>query len=48
MAKCPDCKKEFSEPKLDFKIGREDTGNKFHYAICSCPSCDICLGFTKV
>jgi len=47
MTKCPECKKEFSTPKMEFKIGQDNTGNRFPYAICSCPLCDICLGFAR-
>ena len=48
MVKCPECQKEFTIPKMDFHGGKEDTGNQFRYAVCSCPSCNICLGFVKV
>ncbi len=37
MVKCPECKKEISNPEMEFHIGRENTGNQFHYAVCSCP-----------
>jgi hypothetical protein len=33
---------------MDFRAGKEDTGNQFRYAICSCPACNISLGFVKV
>lgn len=29
MVKCPECKKEFSTPVMDFRAGKEDTGNSF-------------------
>lgn len=48
MVKCPECKKEFSYPEMDFRDGKEDTGNQFRFAICSCPACNVCLGFVKV
>jgi len=44
MTKCPACKKEFSEPKMEFRIGTESNKNQFQYIICSCPGCDIYLG----
>lgn len=47
MVKCPECKKEFSNPKMEFRIGQEETGNQFQYAICSCPGCNVCLGIMK-
>lgn len=37
MDKCPECKKELSHPEMEYHIGRENTGNQFHYAVCSCP-----------
>lgn len=46
MAKCPACKKEFTNPKMEFRIGIESNENQFTYVICSCPVCDICLGIT--
>lgn len=42
------CKKEISNLKMEFHIGQEDNGNKFHYAICSCPGCEVCLGIMTV
>lgn len=48
MVKCQECKKEISDPKMEFHIGQEDNGNKFHYAICSCPGCEVCLGIMTV
>jgi uncharacterized protein with PIN domain len=48
MVKCPECKKEISNPEMEFHIGRENTGNQFHYAVCSCPECKVCLGIMAV
>ena len=42
------CKKEISNPQMDFHIGQEDNGNQFHYAVCSCPGCKVCLGIMSV
>ena len=42
------CKEEFSTPEMNFRDGKEDTGNQFRYAICTCPKCKGCLGFVKV
>lgn len=46
MTNCPACKKEFSDPKMEFRIGTEANENQFQYIIFSCPECDICLGIT--
>jgi len=43
MVKCPECKKEISNPQMEFHIGQEENGNQFNYAICSCPGCNVCL-----
>ena len=32
MVKCPECKKDISNPEMEFHIGRENIGNQFHYA----------------
>ena len=48
MAKCPECKIEFTTPQMEFLNGNENTGNQFRYAVCSCPDCKVCLGFVKV
>ena len=48
MVKCPECKGEISNLQMDFHIGQEENGNKFHYTICSCPGCKICLGVMRV
>jgi|SRR5687768_6527312 len=42
MVKCPECKKEISNPQMEFHIGQEENGNQFNYAICSCPGCPQC------
>ena len=48
MVKCPECKEEISDPQMEFRIGKEQTGNQFNCAICSCPGCKVCLGIMTV
>lgn len=48
MVICPECRKEISNPQMDFHIGQEDNGNQFDYAVCSCPGCKVCLGILSV
>ena len=48
MVKCPECKEEISDPQMEFRIGKEQTGNQFNYAICSCPGCKLGLGIMIV
>jgi len=48
MVKCPECKEEISDPQMEFRIGKEQTGNQFNCAICSCPGCKLGLGIMIV
>jgi len=44
MTICPECEKEFTAPKISFQTGNKPGGEKFEYAVCSCPDCDKCFG----
>jgi hypothetical protein len=44
MTICPECEKEFTAPKISFQTVNKPGGEKFEYAVCSCPDCDKCFG----